>query len=136
MENSKTTRPLRVRPKVLLWTLLVGQIGLAIFSFIQALVFEQKASTFDASEPQMHMRTEAFKSRINTNTDIAQLRTLVINFNSFDERDKSYRYYHGSQMWFYFALLYAFTSAILAFVIFRIRDITVTPNTAPEPTAK
>lgn len=136
MENSKTIKPPRVRPKVLLWALLVGQMGLAIFSFIQASVLEQKASALDASEPQVHMTTEAFNSRINTNTDVAQLRRLVINFYSYDERDKSYRYHNMSQAWFDLSFLWAFTSGILGFVIYGIRDKALTRNIAPARTAK
>jgi hypothetical protein len=136
MENSKNIWAMKVRPKVLLWALLVAQMGMATSSFIQALVWEQKASALDASEPQMHMTPEAFKSRINTNTDIGQLRTLTINFYSFIERDKSYRYHHASQMWFDWSFYQAFTSAILAFIIYGIRGKSLTPNRAPEPTPK
>jgi hypothetical protein len=136
MDNSKTIRPPRVRPKVLLWALLVCQLGGAIFFLIQAWDAERNVSAFDVDGPHEHMIAEAVKGRISTNTDVVQLRRIGINSYDLNYefwRDKSYRLHQMTHMWLDLSFLQAFISAILAIAIYGIRDKNLARDTAPEP---
>jgi hypothetical protein len=127
MNHPDTTNSPKIRPKVVLWTLLVCQLGIAVFSLGQAWTMEREASALDVREPEMRGTADRTKDRIQTETDIARLRTIALNsydLNFEEWRDKSYRLHQFSEGLLDLSFVYAFTSAILAYAIYGLRNKT------------
>jgi len=99
MNHSPTINTPKVRPRILLWTLLVLQLGFAICFLGTAWTYERAASALDVREPEMRKEMTATTAMIQTGTDIAQIRDSAVkacdlNFEYW--RDKSYRLHQGS----------------------------------------
>src|SRR5664280_3509120 len=89
----------KIRPKVLLWTLIVCNAAMTVSSVVIAWHMEREASIVVVREPEMRARIEQAKTRIQTETDIEKLRSLALlsRDSKFEEwRDVGYRYHQMS----------------------------------------
>jgi hypothetical protein len=127
MNHPNTMNSPKIRPRVLLWTLLACQLGGAIFFLGTACIMEREAAALDAREPEMRVSADAARNRIRTGTDIEQLRTIALNsydLNYAEWRDRSYRLHQGSGGLLDLSFVLAFISAILAYAIYGLRHKT------------
>ena len=124
MNHSDTTNSPKVRPKVLLWALLLCQVGATLFFLAKAWALHREASALDVRELEMRTSVIRTRDRIRTETDISELRSYALKScdTIFDEwRDMSYRLHQGSQALIFSALLTAFTSVVLAYSVYGLR---------------
>jgi len=124
MKDSDLKTPPRVRPRVLLWTLLFCNFAGMIFCIFVAWDMEREASAIVAREPEVRTKADQSKQRIQSESDVEKLRLQALKSidSRFEEwRDVGYRYHHMSGAFLWAALGGATMSIVLGYALYGLR---------------
>lgn len=129
--------PLKVRPSVLLWTLLVVNLAGVVACLVAARKFEREASVIFGREPQVRAKAEENKARIRSETDVERLRSAALRSCDLpieewrDQGDWCQRLNRGFVL---ASVGAAMMSVALAYALYGLRVERRTANQHPQPT--
>jgi len=124
MSQSETMNAPKVRPKVLLWTLLFLSAVASAFFAGRAWTIKDELSALDLREPEISNKAAHERTQIENETDIQELRRLAVNYHYRVVADwLGYRdRLHGmSEALLWASLSLAIASAVLGYSIYGLR---------------
>jgi hypothetical protein len=139
MNHPDAKSPLKVRPSVLLWTLLVVNVAGVVACLVAARKFEREASVILTREPQLRAKADQNKARIKSETDVESLRSVALR-----SCDRPIQEWHDQGDWcqrlnrgFVLASVgAAIMSVILAYALYGLRVERRTANQHLQPTPR